>query len=102
MHSQLVNRYEEGLVTIQKRIEGRGIKQRDKVNARLGRLNKKYGSVHTNYKVSFEYDSKNKAISMSWRIKEDKREETKKFHGKYFLQTNLDEKDERNIWCFYS
>jgi transposase len=102
MHSQLVKRYEEGLVTIQKGIEGRGIKQRDKVNARLGRLNEKYGSVHTNYEVSFEYDSKNKVISMSWRIKDNKREETNKFHGKYFLQTNLDEKDEKNIWCFYN
>ena len=27
---------------------------------------------------------------MSWRIKEDKREETKKFHEKYFLQENED------------
>ena len=102
MYNLASERYEDGLRAIQKGIEGKGIKQRDRVNARLGRLNEKYGSIRNNYDVAFEYDDKGKTLSMSWKRREERTQETKKLHGKYFLQTSLDENDEKNIWCFYN
>jgi transposase len=58
--------------------------------------------VHKAYAINIKYDSKGKAISMEWNSDETMVEEKKKLHGKYFLQTNLDETDEKNIWQFYN
>ena len=39
---------------------------------------------------------------MTWSRNADADETTRKMHGKYLLQTSLDEKDEENIWKFYN
>ena len=42
MYELFIGRYETGLAKIKAGIEGKGTKKRDKVNARLGRLDAKY------------------------------------------------------------
>lgn len=102
MYELFTGRYETGLKKIQAGIEGKGIKKRDKVQNRLGRLNAKFPAVSKNYDISFEYDSKGITTSMAWNRKAEADMQARKMHGKYLLQTSLDEKDEENIWEFYN
>lgn len=102
MHKKASERYEQGLRAIKSGIEGKGVKNRDKVNNRLGRLNAKYTGMDRLYLITFTYDEKDKATSMSWKRNEEAEQEKELFHGKYFLQTSLNEKDPKNIWSFYN
>lgn len=102
MYELFVGRYEAGLEKIKAGIEGRGTKKRDKVQNRLGRLDAKFPGVGRNYSIDFEYNDKDVVTSMAWSRKEDADKSSRKMHGKYLLQTSLDEKDERNIWEFYN
>lgn len=102
MHKKTSDRYEQGLRAIKSGIEGKGVKNRDKVNKRLGRLNAKYAGMERLYLITFTYNEKGKATSMSWERNEEAEQVKELFHGKYFLQTSLDEKDPKNIWSFYN
>ena len=102
MDAKLSKRYEEGLAAIKTGIEGKGMKQRDKVNRRLGRLNQKYPGFEERYSVDLTYNEKGVVTAMSWQRVADAEETRSKMHGKYFLQTSLDENDEKNIWLFYN
>ena len=106
MYAQACKRYEEGLESIRRGIMSKGgIKKRDAVNKRLGKLDKQYGAVRLAYNVSFVYEGAGKnevATSMTWEPVEGKAAETRKLHGKYVLLTSLDENRELNIWKFYN
>lgn len=102
MEAKLTQRYEEGLAKIKAGIDGKGTKKRDKVNRRLGKLNQRHPGIAKHYDIDFEYNEKDVATSMSWRRKTDPESDTAKMHGKYFLQTSLDESTEENIWQFYN
>ena len=106
MYAQACKRYEEGLESIRRGIMSKGgIKKRDAVNKRLGKLDKQYGAVRLAYNVSFVYEGVGKdevATSMTWEPAEGKAAETRKLHGKYVLLTSLDENRELNIWKFYN
>ena len=106
MYAQACKRYEEGLESIRRGIMSKGgIKKRDAVNKRLGKLDKQYGAVRLAYNVSFVYEGAGKdevATSMTWKPAEGKAAETRKLHGKYVLLTSLDENRKLNIWKFYN
>ena len=102
MDSKASSRYEEGLDAIKKGIEGKGTKKRDKVNRRLGRLNQRCPGLEKRYTIEFTYNDKDVATAMTWRRNQNACAATKKMHGKYFLQTSLDENREENIWQFYN
>lgn len=106
MYAQACKRYEEGLESIRRGIMSKGgIKKRDAVNKRLGKLDRQYGAVRLAYNVSFVYEGAGKnevATSMTWEPAEGKAAETRKLHGKYVLLTSLDENRELNIWKFYN
>ena len=106
MHEQAAKRYEEGLEAIKTGIMKKsGTKQRDAVNARLGRLWKQYGAIRKEYEVTFTYEGKGKkekAVAMEWKRRDESIAERQKFHGKYVLLTSLDENDEVNVWKFYN
>lgn len=101
MYEQFISRYELGLAKIQAGIDGRGIKNRDKVQARLGKLNAKFPAIGKNYSITFTYKG-DIVTSMVWNKNKDADLTTRKMHGKYLLQTSLDEKEEENIWTFYN
>ena len=106
MHEQAAKRYEEGLEAIKTGIMKKsGTKQRDAVNARLGRLWKQYGAIRKEYEVTFTYEGKGKkekAVAMEWKRRDESIAERQRFHGKYVLLTSLDENDEVNVWKFYN
>ncbi len=101
MYRQACKRCEEGLESIGRGIMSKGgIKKRDAVNKRLGKLDKQYGAIRKAYNVSFVYKGTGKdevATSMTWESMEEKVVDTRKLHGKYVLLTSLDETLELNI-----
>lgn len=102
MYELFIGRYETGLAKIKAGIEGKGTKKRDKVNARLGRLDAKFPGVRKNYDILFTYNENDVVTSMIWSKNAEVDESTRRMHGKYLLQTSLDEKDKENIWEFYN
>ena len=63
------------------RIEGKGTKQRDKVNRRLGRLNQRHPGFEKRYTVDFTYSEKGMATAMSWQRLPDSRMRGRKCTG---------------------
>jgi transposase len=103
MYERSCSLFEEGLTAIASGIGKKGgTKKRDKVNERIGRLKQRLSTVWSHYDISLEYDSKEKVTSIKWSKKPDKQEEAEAKHGKYLLQTDLDESKEENIWEFYN
>lgn len=106
MYERACKRYEEGLALIKAGVDRKGgIKSRDAVNRRLGKLDKKYGSTRNSYTVELTYSGegkKEKVASMAWSRNEEKSGEEMRFHGKYVLLTSLDANDEVSIWKFYN
>ena len=103
MLEQQKYRYEEGLLAIRRGLEGRGTKKRDKVNLRLGRLNEKYPSAASLYKVTFSYDEKRDvATEINWALDTVQDERKERIRGKYLLQTSLDIEDPENVWELYN
>jgi transposase len=76
--------------------------ERDKVNERIGRLKERCSKVWSDYDIPFTYDNKENVSSIIWKKKADKQADADTKHGKYLLQTSLDENDEKNIWEFYN
>lgn len=102
MYSVMLSRYEQGLERIRKGIEGKGTKQRDPLQRRLGRLQEKYPRAAKAYDVQFTYDNGGKAVSMSYCRNGEAVEGMSAMHGKYLLRTTLDSRDETSIWTFYN
>lgn len=103
MYDQASGRYEEGLKAIARAIGTKhGTKKRDKVNARIGRLGAKYPGIPQCFDIRLSYDGKDRVTEMTWTRKAETDEAKRRMHGKYLLQTSLDEKDEKNIWEFYN
>jgi transposase len=75
---------------------------RDKVNERIGRLKQRYSTVWSQYDILLEYDGKANVTSIEWKKNAEKEQASEEKHGKYLLQTSLDEHAEENIWEFYN
>lgn len=103
MYDRSCQYFEEGLASILAGIEKKGgTKKLDKVCERLGRLKAACPSVWKDYQITYEYDKKNTITHFKWeRLKNESLCEESK-HGKYVLQTNIDETSEENIWSFYN
>lgn len=98
MSNKLGKRFEEGLNNIIASLsKKKGIKQRDKVNERLGRLREKYPSIYKSYEIGMEIDPENIVTKIEY-----KQIEKPKLEGKYFLRTSLDETSEKNQWKIYN
>jgi hypothetical protein len=90
-------RFEEGLEEIKSGIKKKGgVKKRDKVSERIGRLKEKYPSVWRLYEIKIK--SKRGIVEeISWNKKEGNQRE-----GVYFIRTTFKEKDEKIIWKIYN
>lgn len=103
MYERSCHLFEEGLRAIASGIRKKGgTKKRDKVNERIGRLKQRFATVWSHYDISLEYDNTETVTSIQWAKKANRQKEVEEKHGKYLLQTNLDENREENIWDFYN
>ena len=97
-------RYEEELQKIQSSIDKKnGIKKADKVHERIGRAKEKYPSIQAYYEIVVELDAASKLVTkMSWKKNTTKYDAKTEGLGVYFLRTNMDVKDEVNVWNIYN
>jgi len=103
MYKQFCVRYEEGLAAIVKGINTKGgVKKYDKVNQRIGSLNKKYPSVHSLYDIRIEKNKKDVCTSMNWEKKAQAAVEKQNSYGVYFLRTSLQQANEKLVWTVYN
>lgn len=77
-------------------------RNKDKINHRLGRLNVLHSRVYQYYTIQIITEFKNdKTIAVG--LKFDKNEEAKNLHfGEYFIRTNLQKQNEKEIWNIYN
>lgn len=101
MNDKLKQRYEEDLLSIQKALTTKGgTKKINKVWERIGRAKQKNNRISANYIVDV-VEENGTAVSMQWsfkvlNVKEDK---TK---GVYFIRTNYDDPNEKELWEVYN
>jgi len=101
MNEQFKARYILGLEKISSSLEKKhGIKTRDKVNIRIGRLKKQYGSINKYYTIECDVDDADIVTKITWT--ENKHDELKLKEGVYFLRTSLSMKNEETIWTCYN
>lgn len=76
----------------------RGTKKIEKVWRRIGRIQERYPSANKHYEIKvIEQDGKATSITYS-----RKQLQAKKYHGVYFLRTNVDGLDEKQFWYIYN
>jgi transposase len=104
MKSQFEKRFEEELQKIYTAIHRKGgIKKRDKVHQRIGRVKEKYPSVGQYYNITVtEDEATNLATEISWQKDEAKYHDKINNLGVYFLRTNLSVQDEVVVWNIYN
>jgi len=103
MHDRSRSYFEDGLKAISKGIQTKGgTKKLEKVYERLGRLKNECPAVWKEYEIQQEHDAKNIVTSFTWERTQSTSICAESKHGKYLLQTNLDETREENIWFFYN
>lgn len=101
MNEQFKARYILGLEKIAASLEKKhGVKTRDKVNIRIGRLQKQYASINKYYVIDCEVDDKDIVSKISWTEKQHDKLKSKE--GVYFLRTSLSMKNEASIWTCYN
>ena len=106
MYQQASVRYEEGLKAIAESLtKKRGVKERDAVNKRIGKLNKKYGAIRKIFDVHAAYKKQGKkqiVTALHWERNKELEDRLRSLHGKYVLLTSLDSEKEENVWQFYN
>jgi transposase len=103
MYERRCNLFEEGLGAIAAGIHKKGgTKKRDKVNERIGRLKQRFNAVWSDYEISLGYTDKETVTSVEWKKDAGKQKTSESKHGKYIIQTDLDQEKEENIWEFYN
>jgi len=101
MNEQFRTRFLDGLAVISASLDKKsGIKTRDKVNVRIGKLRQKYPSISKYYIVDLEINEDNIVTKIT--NKELKKEESKNREGVYFLRTSLKMEDEQTVWQCYN
>jgi len=118
MNEQFRSRFEAGLQQIADSLTKKGgVKQKDKVHERIGRLKQKYPSVGRYFDIEVEakddlrikkrkkgteatQTQKKIATSMKWAVKEGV--DINARSGVYFLRTSMEAQSEENVWQFYN
>jgi len=101
MNEHFSQRYEQDLDQIKEALHKKGgTKKLDKVWQRIGRLKERYPAANKHYQITVVPDSKKiKAADVTWQKNAVK---PKSGEGVYFIQTNLSEKDETDLWTIYN
>ena len=104
MDSKALQRFEDGLESIRRGIEGRGTKDRDKVNARYGRLKQRCRSVWRCFDVTFEYaaDNPDRTVGMRWARNDGEVGKRSGGHGKYIIQSSASFSGPERMWDKYN
>lgn len=101
MSDKLSARFEEELTGMTLGLSKKGsTKKPDKVWERLGRIKERHRLVSGRYHVE-TVENNGKVIDLLWHKKQET-EKTDNNNGKYFIRTNIDKSDEKQIWDVYN
>lgn len=97
MDESFSKKFELGLQNIKDALSKKsGVKQKEKVHERIGRLKQKYPSIHKHYNIDVAYKG-NIVIDLNWAIIQHPNT-----HGIYFIRTSLNKKDNATLWQIYN
>jgi hypothetical protein len=98
MSKKMTARFIQGLENIKASLsKKKGVKEEDKVNRRIGRLNEKYPKVNQLYKIELQTDEKKIVTDITW-IKEKE----PKVSGVYFIRCSRKQLTDKLIWDIYN
>lgn len=101
MNDKISSRFEEELKSFADGLSKKGAtKKVEKVWERIGRLKEKYRLVSGKYNIEV-VESNGKAQHLSWQKKQDVKNTDDK-NGMYFIRTNIEKTDEKQIWDVYN
>lgn len=101
MSDKLTNRFEEELTGLVLGLNKKGTtKKTDKIWERLGRIKEKHRLVSGRYHIEV-IENNGKVINLAWHKKQGT-EKTDNDNGMYFIRTNIDKSDEKQIWDVYN
>ena len=97
------NRFSSSMETALKGLEkavalGR-LKDRNKMERRLGKIQARHPSVNDLYEVSFRDTAE--GVRLSWQMKEDRKSWRESREGAYLLRTNLQAETAEELWSKY-
>jgi transposase len=99
MDEHFSERYEEELENLAQSIhKKRGTKKYDKVMERIGRIKERYSTANKHYEITVKAEN-NIAILITWKRKPAP---IRAQEGVYFLRTNLEQTDEKQMWDIYN
>lgn len=99
MDDHFSQRYEEELNNAHASLhKPRGTKKIEKVWQRIGRIQERYPSANKHYEIKIK-EADGKAISITFKRKQL---HPKKYHGVYFLRTNVEGLGEEQFWKIYN
>jgi len=101
MNEHFSRAYEQDLEQIKEALhKKKGTKKLDKVWQRIGSLKERYPSANKHYQIEVVPDEKNiNAQDVRWQKNTVK---PKSGEGVYFIQTNVGQKDETDLWNIYN
>jgi transposase len=90
---------EKALQSLQKTIERGRLKDRNKMERRLGKIQARHPSVNDLYKVSLQ--DTDEGVRLTWRMKADRKNWRESREGAYLLRTNLQADTAEQLWAKY-
>jgi transposase len=101
MTDKLTDRFEEELLGLSNGLsKKRTTKQIGKVWERIGRMRQKHRLVSGRYNIEMISEG-GKAQKITWK-KTEKGTEKEKKHGMYFIRTNMEKVEEKQLWDVYN
>ncbi len=97
MDESFSKKFELGLQNIKDALSKKGgVKKKEKVHERIGRVKQKYPSIHKHYNIDIAYKG-NIVIDLNWTLIQHPNT-----HGTYFIRTSLNKKDNATLWQIYN
>ena len=99
IRNRFSSRMEKALQGLQKTIAQGRLKDRHKMERRLGKIQARHPSVNDLYEVSLRDTAE--GVRLSWQIKEDRKNWRESREGAYLLRTNLQADTAEELWAKY-
>ena len=99
IRSRFTSSMETALKALEKAIASGRLKDRHKMERRLGKIQARHPAVNDLYEVSFRGTAE--GVRLSWQMKEDRKSWRESREGAYLLRTNLQAGTAEELWSKY-
>src|SRR5215471_4924050 len=99
IRSRFVTKIEKALTGLEKTIVTGRLKDRHKMERRLGKIQARHPQVNDLYEVALRESPE--GVRLFWQIKEDRRNWRESREGAYLLRTNLQAQTAEELWAKY-